>query len=913
MSNGRPTSQSQALARATRERFVAEVDPVVLDLAATAQGRLSSLAEQTGNVRAQQASRDTFLAFQRLRDNWVLEVRKGWSKALTGPAQAQPRKSVPRSDMLTLIGDDEIENGILVSRLTLAIVDKVSWELNDLRLRILHLDGGTDWAERDVLKPDTFAGLLVGQWTQVGMSRPSWQSVQDSLTPTITERMLAGYTHANEFLVRNGVMPVLDRKQGVRRSSDGSPATTGGPNAASNPGSRSSGPASRGAAGDWDRSGAYPSTGSGTRGGALSRGGAGGSSMGGLGELASGGVGGGPRSGQAGSGRDGSSQMSGAGRGGPASTTAWERSVGPLRSDSQLGAGAPAGGAQSGRGGGSSEGSGARRRAGGFFGSTGASSRDGAQPHTRSAAAEETRMMTSTTPLARARQRAQGILGQLKRLLVDRGADFEETVRGTPSPELMEAMDAEDATVLQDIYAAGGGGSAGIGAGASLAGPGAGGALVFDNAAVQRVSTEMRQRSTELKRKASSTSEKATIEIVALMFQAILAEERLPASIRVWFARLQMPVLRVALAEPEFFGTLQHPARQLIDRMGSCVMGFDASAVHGSALEGEIRRVVQVIEQYPETGRRVFQLVFEEFQKFLAKYLTEGDSKQRLVSVAQQVEQKETLAIQYTIELRSMLNKMRVRDEIREFLFKTWAEVLAVAALRQGAQDPDTLALKRTASELLWAASAKPNREDRARVIQELPLILQRLRKGMGMLGLVQATQDAQIKIISDILADAFQSRTDPIAQEELDEMARRLEQLEVAITEDDVKDFALDPATLELMLGVDSAAFEVLANHGSPPSNAMLAWARELELGHWFMLDHNAATLQVQLVWRSDRGQLYLFAAASGNSFLIQSGRLAAYLQSGLLVPVEDETLTVRATREALAKLDANPERLLS
>jgi hypothetical protein len=39
----------------------------------------------------------------------------------------------------------------------------------------------------------------------------------------------------------------------------------------------------------------------------------------------------------------------------------------------------------------------------------------------------------------------------------------------------------------------------------------------------------------------------------------------------------------------------------------------------------------------------------------------------------------------------------------------------------------------------------------------------------------------------------------------------------------------------------------------------------------------------------------------------------VAAYLQSGLLLPAEEEALTVRATRDALAKLDANPERLLS
>ena len=56
----------------------------------------------------------------------------------------------------------------------------------------------------------------------------------------------------------------------------------------------------------------------------------------------------------------------------------------------------------------------------------------------------------------------------------------------------------------------------------------------------------MRQRTSELKKKAATSSEKATIEIVALMFQSILAEERIPPAVRVWFARLQMPVLRVA-------------------------------------------------------------------------------------------------------------------------------------------------------------------------------------------------------------------------------------------------------------------------------------------------------------------------------------------------------------------------------
>jgi hypothetical protein len=115
------------------------------------------------------------------------------------------------------------------------------------------------------------------------------------------------------------------------------------------------------------------------------------------------------------------------------------------------------------------------------------------------------------------------------------------------------------------------------------------------------------------------------------------------------------------------------------------------------------------------------------------------------------------------------------------------------------------------------------------------------------------------------------------------------------------------------MMLGIDASAIEVVANGGSKPTAAMLAWAQELQVGSWFTLDHNKQINHVQFSWRSDRKHLNLFASSSGKSFLIQAGRLAAYLQAGLLLPQEEEGLTVRATRDALTKLEANPERILA
>jgi hypothetical protein len=496
--------------------------------------------------------------------------------------------------------------------------------------------------------------------------------------------------------------------------------------------------------------------------------------------------------------------------------------------------------------------------------------------------------------------RATGVLGQLKRLLTERVAGFDPVAPPSrPSPALAEAISQhQQVTQVQQTQVD--------------AASGVEEMVVYDDAAVQEVAVDLRRRTGELKKKAATSSEKATIEIVALMFQSILAEERIPPAVRVWFARLQMPVLRVALSEPEFFGTLEHPARQLIDRMGSCVMGFDSAAIGGSALEVEIKRVVQVIEQYPETGRRVFQLVYDEFQRFLSKFLTEKGPTQRVVSVAQQVEQKETLAIQYTIEMRSMLADMPVREEIRDFLFKVWAEVLALAAVKHGPQHEETLALKGCASELVWAASAKPNRAERARVIQDLPKLLQRLRQGMTLTGIQGKAQEAHIKTIGDTLADAFLSKTEAIPQARIEAMAKRLAQLEDFVAGDPATDLPLDKESIELMLGIDASMIEVIADGGSKPSVGMVAWAAELQLGNWFALDHNGATTQVQYVWRSERKQLHLFAAPGGRSYLVQAKRLAAYLQAGLLLPAEEEALTVRATRDALAKLDANPERLL-
>lgn len=430
---------------------------------------------------------------------------------------------------------------------------------------------------------------------------------------------------------------------------------------------------------------------------------------------------------------------------------------------------------------------------------------------------------------------------------------------------------------------------------------------------VAPVALAVRQQSSALKSVASSDEEKAIIEIIALMFQSILNEDRIPAGIRIWFARLQVPVLRVALAEPAFFNDTEHPARQLIDRMGACVLGFESAALNGTILESEVKRVVQVIEQYPDTGSRVFQLVLKEFQKFLEKNLTGQTATAReLVSLAQQIEQKETLAIQYTIQLRDMLLEMPVDSDVREFLFKQWSDVLAMSAIRFGAEHENTQKFKKAALDLVWSASAKPSKEERAKVIRQLPLLQTVLRQGLTLSNTVGERQDEMIKSLMDIVAEAFLAKTNEIPQEHIVALAERLAHLEDALDEVVTEEYPLSAESIELMLGIDTSHIQVIADDGALVQPEVLEWAKNLSLGNWFLLDHNASPLQVQYVWHSQHRQLHLFAALSGSCFLFQMRRMGHYLQAGLLLPRDAEGITARAARDALAKIEANPERLL-
>ncbi|WP_298826079.1 DUF1631 family protein [uncultured Piscinibacter sp.] len=758
-----PATQS-ALAQQARRAYVEGTLRGLPGVVEAVERGAKALAGQTAEPSVAMKRRDVVLDLQKAAPFWQQGMITMLRSALnSGMVSASRPGDLPspsnRSAALSLVDDDTIEHEILSSRLALAMMDRASWEFSDLRSRIGQLEKREDMDPNDAFRPHVLARIATASWRAAGLSLDTWRLLQTVLHEEFAQFVEEGYHEINTWLVQRRVMPEVDLRPYIRRSTN----------------------------------------------------------------------------------------------------SAWVGSV-------VSGVHTMPGATTSGQG--------------------------------RMGVGDETRLMTRAGPLARGIDHAEAVLGRLNKLIGRQLPEFVATQQvGTPaSPALRAAISEAQQGIARRL----------VQAGAAAADVGA--------VSTPAMLEELHQRKQALKQAAATPVERATIEIVALLFQSILTEERIPAAVRVWFARLQMPVLRVAVSEPDFFATVDHPARKLIDRMGACVMGFDATGrAVADLLEKEIKRVVQVVEAYPDTGRRVFQTVLTEFEKFLEHYFKDANEASRKgVSLAQQVEQRETMAIQYTIELRKMLNEVPVQEGVREFLFQVWADVLAMTAVKSGgAQSEQTKAMKRAAADLIWSASAKVSREERAEVIRRLPPLLKTLREGMEHAGVPVEKQDEHIQKLNNSLAAAFTAKAAVIPHERLEELMGRLETLEELLPE--AADVEIDESMVLDLSGHESSELEVVGEGGSMPTPAMLAWARELQVGSWYMLDYRGRNEQVQLAWQGLRKQLTLFVSPQGRGILFQQHRLAAFLQAGLLVPAQEESLTVKATRSALAKLDVDPSRLLN
>lgn len=227
-----------------------------------------------------------------------------------------------------------------------------------------------------------------------------------------------------------------------------------------------------------------------------------------------------------------------------------------------------------------------------------------------------------------------------------------------------------------------------------------------------------------------NVDELMTIDIVAMLFEFILRDNQVPAEVRAQLGRLQFMVLKIALRDTTLLTQKGHPARMLVNRIGSISLGLKQLDPSGVQITEEICRIVETLLQDDSENPQLFSKMLDEFDAFIARELRAGNKNvERTVEAVEQI-QNRTLRFAHTAaQMGEALSGLTIDAVLHEFLQNTW--VLAVEmADRQDAKLARRYRL--LVPDLLWSIVPKLKEDDRTQLFALLPIILNTLREGLA-------------------------------------------------------------------------------------------------------------------------------------------------------------------------------------
>lgn len=267
---------------------------------------------------------------------------------------------------------------------------------------------------------------------------------------------------------------------------------------------------------------------------------------------------------------------------------------------------------------------------------------------------------------------------------------------------------------------------------------------------VEKVLEENRSRG---KPDALNQSDEDIINLVAMFFDFVLDDRNLPVPFQALISRLQIPVLKVALKDREFFSHTDHPARRLINEIAASAVGWDQSEKEAQDhLYKEVNRVVhEIIEHY--TGDiTIFEKGLISLQQALKLEVTKANVLEKRTQEAAQGKAKAEHAREEANQvLLSRLRDAHLPESILSFLVKEWQKVLMYVNLKQGTESTEWLEAKQVIDDLVWAV--RPHQDDRSmnRVDRVKDEVIRKVSNGLESVSISRDTILNTLSVIEQI------------------------------------------------------------------------------------------------------------------------------------------------------------------
>ncbi|MGB9149474.1 MAG: DUF1631 domain-containing protein [Burkholderiales bacterium] len=257
-----------------------------------------------------------------------------------------------------------------------------------------------------------------------------------------------------------------------------------------------------------------------------------------------------------------------------------------------------------------------------------------------------------------------------------------------------------------------------------------------------------------------------TIDIIAMLFDYVLGDRRIPAVVRALLGRLQIPILKVAILDKAFFASKSHPARKLIDTIAASAIGIDAHTAREDRMYKKIETAVEKVLAKFDSDVEIFVEVLADFEQYLEKD-TEDAAKVNEHST-KVVEEREKLEIGNLMSHKEVLRRTvgaQLPQPVEAFLNGPWATALAITYADHGDESENWNTLIATMDDLVWSIAPKSNSDERKKLVSLLPYMLKRLQEGMNLANLQPGLRDQFLSALVDchaVAVKAGQRATNP-------------------------------------------------------------------------------------------------------------------------------------------------------
>ncbi|WKD50497.1 DUF1631 domain-containing protein [Microbulbifer spongiae] len=222
------------------------------------------------------------------------------------------------------------------------------------------------------------------------------------------------------------------------------------------------------------------------------------------------------------------------------------------------------------------------------------------------------------------------------------------------------------------------------------------------------------------------------IKLVEMLFSFILEDRSLATPIKSQLGRLQLPLLKVAIADKSFFSKGGHPARKLLNALADAATGWQSGDNYESdPLYCEISQIVERVLNEFDRDITIFSVLLASLDEFIARERKRAEMlERRVVDEADGRAKTQAARARVAAVMDALVAERDLPPVVQDWLYKVWSNVLFLTCVKEGTGSETWRRDMRTARDLVWSVRA-PMPDARKQLLTLLPVLQERLREGV--------------------------------------------------------------------------------------------------------------------------------------------------------------------------------------